>query len=156
MDSLRKKIIISFAGLGLLLLAVWWLTATPGAGATDLLVYKSASCGCCGEWVKHLEQNGFRVQVRNMEDMTAIKRQLGVPPAMDSCHTGVIGDYLVEGHVPAADIRRMLAERPPIRGIAAPGMPVGSPGMEVPGQKPEPYQVFSFTLEGETQIFTNH
>ncbi|MBF0148295.1 MAG: DUF411 domain-containing protein [Magnetococcales bacterium] len=156
MDSLRKKIIISLLGLGLLLIAAWWFMSATPAGATDLLVYKSPSCGCCGEWVKHMEQNGFRVQVRHVEDMTAIKRQQGVPPAMESCHTAVIGDYLVEGHVPAADVRRMLAEHPPIQGIAAPGMPTGSPGMEVPGQKPEPYQVFSFTRDEAPKVFANH
>ncbi|MBF0136188.1 MAG: DUF411 domain-containing protein [Magnetococcales bacterium] len=133
----------------------WFGIQTPVLAA-DLVVYKSPTCGCCGAWIKHMEQNGFTVEVHEKDAMTEIKRQLGVPASLESCHTGVIGGYLVEGHVPATDVRRLLAEKPSVKGIAAPGMPVGSPGMEVPGQKPEPYQVLSFTGNGEAKLFANH
>ncbi|MBF0097418.1 MAG: DUF411 domain-containing protein [Magnetococcales bacterium] len=123
---------------------------------TNLVVYKAASCGCCSAWVTHMEKNGFIVKVEEVSDVTAMKRQLGVPPNIDSCHTGVIGDYLVEGHVPAGDVLRLLEEKPPVRGIAVPGMPTGSPGMEISGQKPDAYQVITFTTEGQSWLFAKH
>ncbi|MBF0462017.1 MAG: DUF411 domain-containing protein [Magnetococcales bacterium] len=149
--------VIFFWLAGLMTLVLAGLVASPApAETTHMVVYKSASCGCCGLWVKHMEQNGFTVEVKELEDMTAMKRQLGVPPNMDSCHTGVIGNYLIEGHVPADDVRRLLAEKPSVKGIAVPGMVVGSPGMEVPGQKPDPYQVVTFTTTGQSRLFANH
>ena len=134
-----------------------WLLHSPEARAeADIVVYKSPSCGCCSGWVKHLEQNGFSVETKNSDDMDAVKRRLGVPESMGSCHTGLLGGYVVEGHVPAADLRRLLQEKPAVHGIAAPGMPVGSPGMEVPDTKPDPYDVVTFTKDGRSQVFSRH
>jgi hypothetical protein len=119
-------------------------------------VFKSQYCGCCGEWVKHLESEGFTVEVVNTEELTAVKTALGVGPHLASCHTAEVGDYLVEGHVPASDIKRMLAEKPDARGLAVPGMPVGSPGMEVPGQPADRYDVLLFKADGSTSVFQSH
>jgi hypothetical protein len=118
-------------------------------------VFKTATCGCCALWVDHLEQNGFTTKVTNATNLTAIKRQHQVPAALESCHTAVVGGYVVEGHVPAGDIQRLLQEKPAIAGIAVPGMPVGSPGMEQ-GSRRDPYQVVAFTKDGSTRTFASH
>ncbi|MBF0400141.1 MAG: DUF411 domain-containing protein [Magnetococcales bacterium] len=154
----RSKVgIFWMVGLGLVLVSVGLLFAPSlPTVTTNLVVYKATSCGCCSAWVTHMEKNGFTVKVEEVADVTAIKRQLGVPPSMDSCHTGVIGNYLVEGHVPAEDVLRLLAEKPSVKGIAVPGMPTGSPGMEVPGQKPDTYHVITFTTEGQSWLFAKH
>ena len=117
-------------------------------------VYKSPTCGCCSKWVAHLEANGFKVEATDVNDMSLIKRSYGIPGALASCHTAVVGDYLVEGHVPAEDIVQLLKQKPAIKGIAVPGMPIGSPGME--GSNPEAYDVVSFKANGETEVFSSH
>lgn len=122
-----------------------------------LTVYKSASCGCCTSWVAHVRANGFTVRTVDTEALGAVKRDLGVPPRLASCHTVIAGAYLVEGHVPAADIKRLLAEKPAVRGIAVPGMPLGSPGMEQgPPSGYERYEVLAFTAAGATSVFARH
>jgi hypothetical protein len=130
----------------------------PVAAATSqdddlptVIVYKTPSCGCCNGWVEHLEAAGFTVDARNVTDIMSVKRDGGVPVSMSSCHTAIIDGYVVEGHVPADHVKRLLAERPEIAGIALPGMPMGSPGME--GLNARPYQVLSFTSDGESAIF---
>jgi len=123
--------------------------------ASEITVFRSPTCGCCGEWIEHIESAGYQVTDEITEDMTAIKQQYGVPENMASCHTAVIGDYIIEGHVPAEDVQRLLTEKPDVTGIAVPGMPVGSPGMESDGQI-DPYTVFSFTKSGETAAFAEH
>jgi len=136
--------------------------ATPESGSAALasvadqdlptvLVYKTPTCLCCNGWVEHLQAAGFTVDARNVSDIMTVKRDGGVPPQMSSCHTAIIDGYVVEGHVPADQLKRMLAERPDIAGIAVPGMPMGSPGMEGPGAKP--YQVLSFTHAGEAAVY---
>lgn len=117
-------------------------------------VYKSPTCGCCSKWVSHLEANGFTVEATDLNDINLVKRSYGIPPALASCHTAVIGDYLVEGHVPAADIIQLLKQKPAIKGIAVPGMPIGSPGMEV--GNPQAYDVVSFGANGEVEVFSSH
>lgn len=101
----------------------------------------------------HLRANGFTVKAENTQDIRAVKTRLGVPPALESCHTAQVGGYLIEGHVPADTIKRLLKERPAVVGLAVPGMPAGSPGMESPGQKPERYQVLAFDKTGKTTVF---
>ncbi|MFN8670067.1 MAG: DUF411 domain-containing protein [Gemmatimonadaceae bacterium] len=125
---------------------------------TVIQVYKSPTCGCCKSWVEHIKANGFEAQVFDItdEELQARKGRLGVGPRLASCHTAIVNGYVVEGHVPAADIKRMLAEKPAIAGIAAPGMPVGSPGMEVPGSRADKYDVVSFTKTGTTKVFASH
>lgn len=130
------------------------LAALPADGIVH--VYKSPTCGCCGDWVEHLRAAGFEVKVENVQDMVAVKRRLGVPDPMASCHTAVVDGYVVEGHVPAEDLRRFLVEAPDLAGIAVPGMPVGSPGMEVEGQPAQPYDVLAFDAQGRTKVFAEH
>jgi hypothetical protein len=103
--------------------------------------------------VGHLREHGFPVEERSAPDLGAVRRQHGVPPDLQSCHTALVAGYVVEGHVPADLIDRLLGERPPVAGLAVPGMPVGAPGMEVPGQKPERYQVYAFTRDGRTRVY---
>ena len=117
-------------------------------------VYKSPTCGCCSKWVSHLEANGFTVEATDVNDINLIKSSFGIPPALASCHTAVVGDYLVEGHVPAEDIVQLLKQKPVIKGIAVPGMPIGSPGME--GSNPQAYDVISFDAQGKTDVFSSH
>lgn len=128
--------------------------ATAATARTDLpsvLVYKTEGCGCCNGWVDHLRAAGFTVDARNVTDLMAVKLDAGVPADLSSCHTALIDGYVVEGHVPADVIERLLTERPPVAGISAPGMPVGSPGMEGPGARP--YQVYAFDRQGARSVF---
>jgi hypothetical protein len=120
-------------------------------------VWKSATCECCGNWVKHLEANGFAVKVNATEPaaLERLKAQAGVGGKLAACHTAKIGGYVIEGHVPASDIKRLLAERPEAIGLAVPGMPVGSPGMEQGGEF-EPYDVLLFNKDGATKVFASH
>lgn len=133
-------------------------TATAEAQAvlaSEITVFRSPTCGCCSKWIDHAEAAGFQVKDEVTEDMSAIKQQYGVPQNLTSCHTTVVGDYVVEGHVPVEDVQRLLVEKPDVAGIAVPGMPIGSPGMES-GDYTEPYTVFSFTESGETAAFAEH
>ena len=117
-------------------------------------VFKSPGCGCCGKWAEHLEANGFEVQATDVGDLGEVKRRYGVPTDSEACHTAVVDGYVVEGHVPASDIERLLRERPPVRGLALPGMPLGSPGMESPTT--EPYTVYAVDAAGELSVFSRH
>jgi hypothetical protein len=120
----------------------------------DMVMYKSPTCGCCDLWVDHIEEHGYSVAAFDIVEYDALvdkKRELGVDMDLGSCHTAVIGGYVVEGHVPADVIRRLLAEQPDIHGIAVPGMPIGSPGME--GPNPMPYQVIAIGRDGSRSIF---
>jgi hypothetical protein len=128
-----------------------------GTSTTSVIVYKSPTCGCCSNWVTHLRSNGFQVEANNVGDaqLRAIATSAGVTDDLASCHTAKVGGYVVEGHVPAADIQRMLKEKPAIAGIAAPGMPMGSPGMEQGGRK-DPYNVIAFTKDGKQSVFAKH
>lgn len=119
-------------------------------------VFKSATCGCCTKWVEHLQAHGFTVRTTVTEALDDIKSKHQVPGSVRSCHTAVVGGYVIEGHVPAADVHRLLKERPAVAGIGVPGMPIGSPGMEVPGMKVQPYDVLAFTTQGTTRVFASH
>jgi hypothetical protein len=119
--------------------------------ATPILVYASPSCGCCGKWMKHLEANGFLVSKELVSDVTPIKQKFSVPQDLRSCHTAIVDGYVIEGHVPADVIRKMLDDRPAFAGLAVPGMPNGAPGME--GATKDRYDVISFTRTGETKVY---
>jgi len=127
-------------------------TATP----IEMKVYQLATCGCCGLWVDHIEQHGFEVETEYRTDMAEVKRSLGLPPELASCHTGVVNGYVIEGHVPGPDLRRFLAEAPEARGLTVPGMPLGSPGMEVETGHIDRYQVLTFRADGSTTVFAEH
>lgn len=136
-------------------------TAATSSAATPahlplIRVHKSPSCGCCGVWVDHVRAAGFPVEVHDTEDMMTVKDRLGVPEPMMSCHTAEVDGYFVEGHVPAEDIKRLLAEKPKARGIAVPGMPLGSPGMEMPDGRTQPYEVALVGGDGTTGTFSRH
>ena len=120
-------------------------------------VWKDPNCGCCKDWVKHLEAAGFAVKV-NDSDNNAARSRLGVDPKFGSCHTGLVGGYAIEGHVPAKDIKRLLTERPAAIGLAVPGMPVGSPGMDGPAydNRREPFEVLLLTRDGGSQVFQRY
>ena len=131
------------------------LASAEGAVAATLLVTKTAFCGCCRVWVERMKAAGFTVQVKDVESVTPTARKLGVPDKLRSCHTSEIGGYAIEGHVPAADIKRLLAQRPKAAGIAVPGMVAGTPGMDQGGHS-EPYQVILFDRAGKTRVFASH
>lgn len=126
--------------------------AQPGVALT---VYKSPACGCCTGWVAHARRAGFAVRVIDVDDLVPIKTRLGVPAQLASCHTSVARGLVFEGHVPLADVRRFLA-RPQGLGLAVPGMPLGSPGMEAPGGATRPYQVLAFDRQGRTRVYAQH
>ena len=130
--------------------------AKPAASPVLMTVYKTPTCGCCAKWVDHMKQNGFTVHVTDLNDLSTIKTKHGVPSKLQSCHTAIVSGYVVEGHVPAADVKRMLKERPAAAGLALPGMPAGSPGMEVPGIVPPAYEVVTFDKKGATRVFARH
>jgi hypothetical protein len=119
-------------------------------------VYKDPSCGCCTAWGERLSAAGFDVTVEESADMAAIKTKLGVPDDLSSCHTGVIAGYAIEGHVPPDDIKRLVAQQPKAKGLAVAGMPINSPGMEVPGEADEPYTVWLFRADGSREAFARH
>ncbi|MBD3610264.1 MAG: DUF411 domain-containing protein [Gammaproteobacteria bacterium] len=143
----------------ILALAIVVFSITAGvpvwADEPAITVYKSPTCGCCKKWVTHLEDNGFDVEAKNVRNVAPIKDENGVPRRMRSCHTAVVGGYVVEGHVPASDIKRMLKEQPNIRGLAVPGMPVGSPGMEQ-GSRKDPYPVVAFDKKGNLAVYNRY
>lgn len=133
------------------------LAQEQGAGAQSLPVIemsKHPQCGCCGAWAEHLRAEGFEVEVTETARMRGVKKLAGVPERLASCHTATVDGYVVEGHVPASDIKRLLAQRPAVKGIAVPGMPLGSPGMEA--DRTEAYDVLSFDAEGNTEVFQSH
>lgn len=122
--------------------------------AQQVTVYHNPSCGCCGKWVEHLEANGFSVTTVPQENLEPVKRRLGIPPELGSCHTALVEGYAVEGHVPAQSLRRLLKEKPSIVGLAVPGMPQGSPGMESP--TPERYNVIAFDEARRSKVFDRY
>ncbi len=121
------------------------------AAAPEMTVYKTTTCGCCMKWVEHLRANGFEVTVQEVPSTSEYSRRHGVPDALRSCHVGILEGYAIEGHVPAAEIHRLLKERPEAKGLAVPGMPLGSPGME--GSRRDPYSVVLFEAAGRTSVY---
>ena len=126
------------------------VAANSNAGI-PIKVYKTPECGCCKAWVEHLQQNGFAVEVVDMPDLSAVKAKYGVSENIEACHTAVVGNYVVEGHVPADLILKMINEKPAIAGLTVPGMPMGSPGME--GASKQPYDVLTFNADGHTTVY---
>lgn len=156
--GMRNK---TFAIVALGLMAALGLAVSaqqkPVSSRTPIVVYKTPTCGCCTLWVEHMRQNGFQPEVHDVSaaEVRAVSKAAGLAEEGTSCHTAKVGNYIVEGHVPAADVQRMLKEKPAIAGIAAPGMPMGSPGMEQGGRK-DAYDVVAFTKAGKTSVFAKH
>ena len=147
-----KKLAMAVLLLGGVALVVSFRPAStdPGAAAV-VVVYKSPTCGCCVKWIDHLEEAGYSVRAQDVVDMVPVKQREGVPMDLSSCHTAIIGDYVFEGHIPARVITDFLEEGPDLAGLAVPGMPIGSPGME--GWNPQPYDVIAFDGEGNRGVF---
>ena len=140
----------------LLMVLAGFLVTVSALAESEVTVYKSPTCGCCKKWISHLEDNGFRVKAVDMNSVMPIKRQYGIGNSTASCHTALIDGYVIEGHVPASDIKRLLKDKPGhIRGLAVPGMPVGSPGMEQ-GARKDPYAVLSIDKTGRTEVYSRH
>jgi hypothetical protein len=140
--------------LGSLAMSACARSAEPGL--PNVVVYKSATCGCCKLWVEHLSKAGFAVEANDVDNMQPIKERVGIPYGMGSCHTAEVGGYFVEGHVPAQDVKRLLREHPDAKGLTVPGMPAGSPGMEVPSGEVQPYEVLLVAKDGSTSVFARH
>lgn len=144
-----------------LLRAAVLLTAMPvisfaKTSLSVIEVYKTPTCGCCTAWIDHLRANGFKVNAHNVQDTAPYREKFGVPASFGSCHTGMVDGYALEGHVPASEIKRMLAEKPKAKGLAVPGMPMGSPGMEVPGQTADAYDVLLFQANGKYKVYRHY
>jgi hypothetical protein len=153
----RRSFVGQAAGVGLALAggkSLWAAVSGTAAGVT-MTVYMSPTCGCCAKWVDHVKAAGFTTVVHKDEDMDTVKENLGVPRDMRSCHTAQVEKYLIEGHVPAEDIRKLLAKQPRAAGLAAPGMPASSPGMAVPGEPHEPFDVLLFQRDGKSEVFAH-
>jgi hypothetical protein len=163
----RKNVI--FAATGLALAVGIGLLAWPGADAgaravaeaevayPEIVVYKGPQCGCCEKWADHLVEAGFEVKVKEVADMDQIKAKHGIRPHLETCHTAIADGYIIEGHVPAASVKRLFDERPDVAGIVVPGMPMGSPGMEEgPPENYEHYSVLTFDDQGATKVFDRY
>ncbi len=148
--------ILACAVAALALSGTIYMTAQQKPAGPLVEVFKSPTCGCCGNWVEIMRKNGFAVHTTDLNDMTQIKKSRGVPADVQSCHTAVVNGYVVEGHVPPADVHRLLKEKPAVAGIAVGGMPIGSPGMETPYVKAEPYNVMSFDKNGAMRVYAKH
>jgi hypothetical protein len=156
---MHRNIVIALAVAGLTTvgLASLGVAAAQQKPAGPLVeVFKSPTCGCCANWVDHMRASGFTVRTTDVKDLSQIKASRGIPGPVQSCHTSLVGGYVVEGHVPAADVHRLLKEKPAIAGIAVGGMPVGSPGMEFEGLKAQAYDVMAFDKSGQTRVFAKH
>lgn len=149
---LSRRTAMTILGVGL-------ISATPALAAPprDLIVYKSPTCGCCAGWITHMRKAGFRATIQETEDLTPVRARLGVPAALASCHTGLVGGYAIEGHVPPRDVVRLLLQKPKAVGLSVPGMPIGSPGMESSDGRIEPYEtLLMLDRQGRTQVFARH
>jgi hypothetical protein len=163
MSSRRSKDLVArrfpvrwlIGGIAIALLAIVIRGVWAQAGRPEVVVYKSATCGCCNSWVEHLRARGFRVTTHDVPDLAEVRRRLNVPERFASCHTAKVDRYVVEGHVPAREIERLLAMRPRMDGLAVPGMPIGSPGMEH-GPRRDPYDVVAFNAAGESSAFATY
>ncbi len=151
-ETQMKRVFSSISVVAAVILSAG-CTQAP-AEAMEVTVYKSATCGCCNDWIKHLKANGFSVTAHDVRNLEQIKRQNGVSQKLGACHTATVGGYVIEGHVPAQDIKRLLAEKPAVAGLAVPGMPMGSPGME--GPRKDPYDVYTFDKDGSISVYARY
>ena len=151
----RRGFVTGLVGLLLVGRRLGW-AAAGRPSPTRITVYKSRSCGCCAKWVEHLRTEGFAPLVHDEESMDRLKDKLGVPQPMRSCHTAMVSGFLIEGHVPAADIRQLLARRPKGAGLAVPGMPSGTPGMADSESTAGDFDVLLFGSDGSAKVFARH
>lgn len=137
-----------------ILLAIFW-PVLKSTAVPEVVVYKSPTCGCCSKWVSHLESNGFSVKTIDTNKLNIVKQNQNIPQHLSSCHTAIVNGYIVEGHVPANAIRRMLKEKPVIKGLTVPGMPIGSPGMEQ-GERKDPYDVLAIQHNNSIKVYESY
>lgn len=152
----RRSFLAQTAALGASLAGGKSVWAAVAADPKTMTIYMSPTCGCCAKWVEHVQAAGFKTVVHEDDDMETVKDSLGVPKDLRSCHTAQIDKYLIEGHVPAADIKSLLAKKTDAAGLAAPGMPASSPGMAIPGQPHQPYEVMLFRRDGKSEVYAKH
>ncbi len=151
----RRKTLLALLGAGIGIGAGGALfIGSAKTMANEVVVYKNPSCGCCSNWAKHLRAEGFAVEVKAVDNMPEVKEMFGTPWQLESCHTAIVDNYVIEGHVPVREIKRLLAERPVARGLAVPGMPAGSPGME--GRYSDPYKVMLFQTDGSAKVYASY
>ena len=155
-NFMKNKLIFVYPLLAVLAISGYMVfeSSSKKAHAEEILVYKTPTCGCCNKWVKHLKDEGFNVKTKDIVDLQPVKNQFGVQPRFQSCHTAKVGKYFIEGHVSASDIKRLLKEKPDIKGLAVPGMPMGSPGME--GDRKDDYNVLAIDKNYNATIYSSH
>ena len=137
------------------LASTWDASKINYEGNKQITVYRSPACGCCGGWIQHMQKHGFQITDIKTDDMDAIKAKYNIPAELASCHTSIIDDYVIEGHIPADDIKRFLTDKPNVAGLTVPGMPIGTPGMES-GHIKQPFTVLTFNNQGETKVFNSY
>lgn len=147
-----RRNLLQLAGALATLAALPTLAITP---PPEVQVFKSPTCGCCGAWVEHMRASGFAVKITEVNDTTVARKRLGMPDRLGSCHTATVGGYVLEGHVPAAEVKRLLAAKPKAVGLAVPSMPPSAPGMDVPGRR-DPYQVLLVDSSGQSTVFASY
>lgn len=148
----RRHLLVRTTALAALAALPTWAAAPP---APKVVVYKTPTCGCCGAWATHMRSAGFTVDVVEVKDAGVERKRLGMPQQFGSCHTASVGGYAIEGHVPANEVKRLLASKPKAIGLTVPGMPLSSPGMDVPGRK-DPYQVLLINPSGQSSVYANY
>ena len=153
----RRRLLSALPLLAVALAAPRLVRAAASSAATPVEIWKDPSCGCCHDWMEHMQANGFSFTVHDTGN-NAVRAQLGLPQKLGSCHTALVGGYLIEGHVPASDVRALLQQKPKALGLAVPGMPVGSPGMDgaVYGNRRDPYDVLLVARNGSTRVFSSY
>ena len=154
MKTGRSFLILALAAAGVLVASDAHSRTSAKPARPAITVYKDPNCGCCTKWLDHLRKHGFKVIAHDTAGMDEVKSSMGVPSDLHSCHTGVVNGYVIEGHVPAADIRKLLKDKPKVLGLAVPGMPMGSPGMEGPTR--DKYETMAFQRNGKSRIYARH
>ncbi len=154
-NMIKNKIFAGFFSLAVISAIVVFVLSQNVNAEPEMTVYKSPTCGCCGKWITHMEENGFKIKAVDLLEMNIVKEKYGINRKLASCHTAVIDGYFVEGHVPAVDVQRLLSEKPDVLGISVPGMPVGSPGMEM-GERVDHYSVIAIGKDGVAEVFSQY
>lgn len=154
-DMIKNKLFIGIISLVTVSAPGGFILSQKISAEPQMIVYKSPTCGCCSKWIKHMKKNGFQIKAVDVLEMNIVKEKYGVTRKLASCHTAVIDGYVIEGHVPAIDVKRLLSEKPDVLGLSVPGMPVGSPGMEM-GDRVDRYTVIAIGKDGDTEVFNQY
>ena len=155
-DFWASKILFAYLTIFTVIAGLGWLMSPPSLMAEEITMYKNLGCKCCARWANRLRAKGHKVTENGVEDLDLIKKHYNVAEKFQGCHTALIGGYVIEGHVPMKEIERLLRERPNAKGLSVAGMPLGSPGMEVPGEKPEAYKVMLMKKDGTAEVYAQY